>query len=269
VLRRYVREDWLAEEPDIAMREAATHALLTGSSVNAPALIAADPDARFCDVPAMLVTYLPGRVRLSPRNIGSYVDQMAEALVPVHALNWRAVSPVVAYFPYVAPDRLLVPPWTAVPHLYRRLIDILRSSPAPASEDCFLHRDYHPGNVLWSRGRLSAIIDWANACHGPPGFCVAYCEGNLAELFGLDAAERFRRRYEALTGRVTHPYWQLAAFSDHMPDARSNDNRPPSGGQWLSLGRADLTTELLVARSDAYLQRILDRYDASSPMIRA
>ena len=31
-----------------------------------------------------------------------------------------------------------------------------------------LHDDYHPGNVLWSRGRLTSVVDWTGAGFGDP-----------------------------------------------------------------------------------------------------
>src|SRR5690348_12879166 len=39
VLRRYVRGDWLAEEPDLAEREAGVLRLLAGAAVPAPVLV--------------------------------------------------------------------------------------------------------------------------------------------------------------------------------------------------------------------------------------
>ena len=65
VLRRFVRADWLAREPDIARREGAALALLAGSEVPAPALVALDPDGREAGAPAVLMTRLAGRGRVA------------------------------------------------------------------------------------------------------------------------------------------------------------------------------------------------------------
>jgi hypothetical protein len=43
-----------------AAREAAILELLAPTPVSAPALVAADPDAAACDVPALLLDRLPG-----------------------------------------------------------------------------------------------------------------------------------------------------------------------------------------------------------------
>src|SRR5690242_2018607 len=56
VLRRYVRKDWLAEEPDLAEREAGVLRLLAGGPVPAPVLVAVDERGEQAGVPAVLTT---------------------------------------------------------------------------------------------------------------------------------------------------------------------------------------------------------------------
>src|SRR5262249_27753453 len=68
VLRRYLRADWLAEEPDAPAREATALQILDGTAVPAPRLVAADLSALHTDAPAVLMTALPGRVDWSPTN---------------------------------------------------------------------------------------------------------------------------------------------------------------------------------------------------------
>jgi Ser/Thr protein kinase RdoA (MazF antagonist) len=85
----------------------------------------------------------------------------------------------------------------------------------PPYKATFIHRDFHPGNVLWSRRRASGVVDWANACRGPRGCDVAHCHANLIELSGPETADRFVASYESLTGDVLHPYWELASILEH------------------------------------------------------
>jgi Ser/Thr protein kinase RdoA (MazF antagonist) len=54
----------------------------------------------------------------------------------------------------------------------------------------FLHRDYHPGNLLWNDGSLSGIVDWAFSCRGPRGVDVAHTRWNLALVDIVAAAAR-------------------------------------------------------------------------------
>jgi hypothetical protein len=62
-----------------------------------------------------------------------------------------------------------------------------------------LHRECHPGDVLWSRGKVSGVVDWVRI--GSPCANVGHCRVNLAYQFGQEAAERFLAIYQALTGR--------------------------------------------------------------------
>ena len=82
-----------------------------------------------------------------------------------------------------------------------------------------MHRDFHPGNVLWSRGRLTGIVDWANACHGPAGCDIAHCRWNLIELSGFEAADRFQAAYERMTGHAFDPFWELGSVLEHGPSS--------------------------------------------------
>ena len=87
----------------------------------------------------------------------------------------------------------------------------------PAYRPTFVHRDFHPGNVLWRRGRLSGVVDWANACRGPAGCDLAHCRANLMELSGRESADRFLAAYKSLTGEDYHPYWEVASVLEHGP----------------------------------------------------
>src|SRR5438445_11602518 len=82
VLRRYVNRAWLAREPDLAEHEARVLSLLASTEVRAPELVAVDPTGSSCDVPAVLMTRLPGVPRRRPD-----VRRLAELLPVVHALR--------------------------------------------------------------------------------------------------------------------------------------------------------------------------------------
>ncbi len=81
----------------------------------------------------------------------------------------------------------------------------------------FVHRDFHPGNVLWSKGRSTGVVDWANACRGPWGCDVAHCRAQLILQAGTDAADRFLAVEQSLTGRRLDPYWEIASVLEHGP----------------------------------------------------
>ncbi len=88
----------------------------------------------------------------------------------------------------------------------------------PKSELVRTHGDYQHFNVLWSRGRLSGLVDWSSSRVAPADLDVGHCRLNLAVLFSPHVAEDFRRAYESEAGRRVEPWWdvhQLLAYSEN------------------------------------------------------
>lgn len=86
------------------------------------------------------------------------------------------------------------PRWSRKRRLWERAIDFALTT-RPRIHEVFIHRDFHPTNVLWHRGAVSAVVDWVNACRGPAGVDVAHCRTNLALMYGAEVADRFLRAY--------------------------------------------------------------------------
>jgi aminoglycoside phosphotransferase (APT) family kinase protein len=207
VLRRFVRREWLEEEPGVARREAAALELLHHRPVPAPELVAVDTDA---DVPALLMTRLQGRIEWRPAELDPYLRRLAEALPAIHATPLTDGHAIPAYEPYEL-EADGPPRWSSRPGTWERAFEVYRG-PAPPGERRFLHRDYHPGNVLWSGGAITGIVDWPTASVGAPASDVGYCRLNLAWELGIEAAERFLALYRAVSGRDEHhPYWDVVA----------------------------------------------------------
>ena len=78
-----------------------------------------------------------------------------------------------------------------------------------------MHRDFHPGNVLWRRGMVTGVVDWQAACTGPAVADVAHCRVNLL-TFGPDAAARFTALWQRAAGAAYHP-WSEPTGRRHAP----------------------------------------------------
>jgi aminoglycoside phosphotransferase (APT) family kinase protein len=229
VLRRWARPGWDTEDPDFtAAREAAVLELLAPTPVPAPALVAADPEAEACDVPALLETRLPGGPPDLGGDPGPLVEGLAAALPPIHAVAvpWAGEAAgtgapgVPPYHRFYEPERLLPPAWSARPGLWARAFEVA-ANPPPAYRPCFIHRDYHPGNTLWAGGRLTGVVDWIGGSWGPPSVDLGHMRVNLASDLGLEVADRFLAAYQALTGLDHDPYWDVASAVDLDPDLDS------------------------------------------------
>jgi aminoglycoside phosphotransferase (APT) family kinase protein len=219
VLRRFVRADWLAEEPSAPQREAAALEVVRESAVRTPRLVALDPDGRDAGTPALLMTRLDGQVEWNPAELEAYLRRLAAALPAIHALAPPFDARIPEYDPYEL--RLSDPPRSSRrPEIWSRAIETFRH-PLRSAERRFIHRDYHPGNVLWRNCDLAGVVDWVHASIGSPDADAGHCRANLAGWFGLEAADRFLDLYLAASGRGEyHPYWDIAAaLGGHSEEA--------------------------------------------------
>jgi aminoglycoside phosphotransferase (APT) family kinase protein len=208
VLRRYVL-DWVKEEPRAPGNEALVLRLLADTAISAPRLLAADPDGSVTGTPAIVMSALPGRLIWHPADVEPWLRQLAEALPVIHAVP---VSPgLTEWAPYEPIAGLVPPPWTRRRRAWERALELYDGAQPPSAR-VFLHRDFHPGNVLWQGGAVSGIVDWVASCAGPVEEDVAHCRFNLAEQHGMAAADRFLAIWQGISGSDDyHPYWDLTA----------------------------------------------------------
>jgi pimeloyl-ACP methyl ester carboxylesterase/aminoglycoside phosphotransferase (APT) family kinase protein len=257
VLRTFVKPFFRRHAPGLLTREAAVLALLDGREhVPVPQLVAVDATAEHCDHPSLLMSSLPGRVRVDATDLERRLDLLAAQLVRIHG-----VVPDERPRPYQAwtpPERMRARPGA----LWERAVDVLRREP-PAYEGCFLHRDFHPGNVLFTGAgdglRISGVLDWVETSWGPADLDVAHCSTALALLHGPEHGLGFRDRYESHGGRrladgQDHLYWRLLDALHYVADAAK------LAGPWRELGRSDLSDEVLGERLEAYVRGLLKLY---------
>jgi aminoglycoside/choline kinase family phosphotransferase len=124
----------------------------------------------------------------------------------------------------------------------------------PRAAATFLHRDFHPTNVLFRRGRVSGVVDWVNACRGPAGVDVAHCRVNLVLLSGPDVADRFLDAYRrAAPGYEHDPLYDVAALLDSALPS------PAFYQPWRAFGAREVPVPELRRRAEAQLARVLGR----------
>ncbi|KOT33963.1 aminoglycoside phosphotransferase [Streptomyces caelestis] len=262
VLRSFVKPFYARHAESLLAREAAVLRLLGGTDVPAATLVAADPTAQHCDHPSLLMTLLPGAVRLGDEGADRRAELLARQLLRIHRLPVTAEARPRAYQAWTSPERVRPPETTDRPELWQRAVDVIRREP-PAYRACFLHRDFHPGNVLFAGDgdglRISGVVDWVETSWGPADLDVAHCSTALALLHGVSAGMDFAERYVAAGGtpaedRAAHLYWRLLDALAFAPDAEK------VAVPWREVGRADLTPTRLTRRLEGYLQALFARY---------
>ncbi|MFC5467493.1 phosphotransferase family protein [Cohnella suwonensis] len=264
VLRLFEDAAWLKREPDLVRREAASlRRAALNDGVPTPRIVAVDESGDACGIPAMLMTRLEGRVVLEPSDMGEWLDGLSRAIVSVHRVEANDFP--WPFEPYCEASMMDASSWSRSPEKWK-LASAIASGARPAFVPRFIHRDYHPANVLWKDddGNADGIVDWVNGCVGPAGVDVGHCRVNLAQLHGVGAADEFLDRYREHAG-VTFaydPYWDLLTLIDY-----AYGEPPEVYGGWTALGVTGLTNELVAERLDDYLESLLERVSRTRGML--
>jgi aminoglycoside/choline kinase family phosphotransferase len=157
----------------------------------------------------------------------------------------------------------VTPSWADDPELWTRAFSLIEADP-PAFQGCFLHRDFHPGNVLFDGPSISGVVDWVETSWGPADLDVAHCCTGIAVLHGSDAVEQFIDGYRAAGGELAQDpsdraYWQLIDAVGFLPD-------PGKIAQpWRESGRSDLSAERARMRLEAHVDWILAPISGATP----
>jgi aminoglycoside phosphotransferase (APT) family kinase protein len=260
VLRTFVDPYFVERAQGMLNREADALAVLAGTDVPAPGPVAVDASAAHCEYPSLLMTHLPGRTVLADEGLAARVPLLARQLVAIHAL--RPADGPKEYKAWTTADAV-VPPHGADAVAWAAATDVIRK-PAPRYEGRFLHRDFHPGNVLFDEQphdeaglRVTGVVDWVQTSWGPADLDVAHCSTNLAMLHDPVWGLRFAEAYEEAGGVLAATagerlYWRLLdalAFASGVePVART----------WREAGRGELTTRAAEERLNAYVNSLLE-----------
>jgi len=255
VLRRY--GPWRTGA-NVLEREITALRVAARGGVPAPEALWFDEAAIF-EQPTIVISYIDGEPVLQPQHSLDWADQMATALAQIHAISLTPAEQAKLWDLHDSlfleiresgiTDRFLA-------HVLGQELWNLRKlalDRVELGQSTFLHRDYHPGQVLWRDGRLVGVVDWQDAAFGDPASDVAYCASDLTYCGFPEAADRFVETYRSITGRdlASLPFWNAVALGRPLPDI----------AQWLpawhASGRTDLTAEVVRQRHHDLIERAL------------
>jgi aminoglycoside phosphotransferase (APT) family kinase protein len=146
------------EQAAMAQREVAAMAAASSAGLPVPRVYA---EGIWRGRPVLHMSWMPGRplrdeLRANPWRAWALGMQFGRAQAAVHAISLRPPAALLAH----------PTPWIAWANPDDALRDCLRA--AARGPDALLHLDFHPMNVLVADGRISAVLDWANARIGDP-----------------------------------------------------------------------------------------------------
>jgi aminoglycoside phosphotransferase (APT) family kinase protein len=227
VLRRPPRPPLPPSAHDV-LREAFLLRALDGTSVRVPKVLASTDDEEIIGAPFYVMERIEGDViltelpeGLAPARIG---EQLIDALVEIHAVDWRAAG----LEGFGKPSGYLERQLRRFSGLWehnktREIADVdevtawLGRNLPQSSPATLVHGDYRLGNVMFTGDRLSAIFDWELATIGDPLADVGYLTATWTQegdpetaVAGLTAVTRrpdfptrdqLVARYEERSGR--------------------------------------------------------------------
>ena len=245
ILRVHTNQDWLREEPDLVSHE--VFALQAAGDL-APDVLDYQTDVRDEIPPWLYMTRSPGEIRID-RVDTVYVERLACTLAAIHALPVPEARYV--YRPYATERH--VPTWTNYPKLWRRLLTV---QPIESQHIRFIHRDFHPVNVLYEIDETCHTIDWVNACIGPVEVDLAHCRLNLALLESVEVADHFLESYLKQTKRSYDHAWDIRAVFDFGPE--TIDVYPG----WKAYGRQNLSQDNVRERLEKFVLKVYENNES-------
>jgi aminoglycoside phosphotransferase (APT) family kinase protein len=260
-LRRFAG-DHRFSRPDHVAHEYRVVQLIEKAGIPAPRPLLLDAEGHLFGVPAIVLTYLPGQPLHLPRDVQSWADQLARALLNIHAvtprrfdLSWLSVYLRDGMREEIAKRGAEAgegsPLAREVHAVLEAEIDRI-SWPQPT----FVHDDFWPGNTVWRYGRLVGVIDWTTAEVGDPRADVSQCRIDLALNLGLDAAGTFLDAYQAAAPEELPDIWYFDLFRGLRALI--------SYQHWLKgyrdAGLTHITPSLAHDRIEAFLRRALKEH---------
>jgi aminoglycoside phosphotransferase (APT) family kinase protein len=241
VLRQYELTDVLADNPDIASQETTALRLAASAAVPTPTLLAADVGGKETHVPTVVMSWLEGRPRWEAKDRRRFLTGLVDAMTAISAIDVPSevsVPPISGY----AQKSYDPPRWATRPEVWRRAVEIFLG-PTPSTDLRFVHRDFHPGNVLWSKAQLTGLVDWQSACIGPASIDPGHCRLNML-YYEPDMADELRTIWEQRAQRTFDPWADVIAIIgmlDPMRNPKNPNKSRPAIEDTLARAVADLS----------------------------
>lgn len=231
-------------------QEIANLQLVAGSGLPVPTVLDADVAGTATGgAPSLLMTRLPGHVHLDPSEHLPWIEGIGQFAARLHAVD----LPAPTFRPWTdswisPPSQLRVPAGAQKPAVWMAAFEAM-TSPPPEDGAAFVHGDYLPVNLLWSRGTITGLTDWNGTHRGSRAIDIGQCRRYLASLYSPDWAEQLRSRYESIAGVPVHPWWDLYALLHHTDDAPASITRQVAGRRPIDLSGMTARVEVTVGQA--------------------
>ncbi len=206
----------LKRNPQLAADEFKLLQILQTAGLATPAPYYLDPSGEIFSTPYVVIEYMEGEPDFAPPNLDGLL-QLATHLSSIHNVDCSNLD--LSFLPQqvkIYAEKFRERPAKVDESLDEgRIREALEAAwPLPhLNEYTLLHGDYWPGNILWEKGRVTAVIDWEDAQFGDPLADLANSRLEILWAFGIEAMHSFTHNYQSMTKLdfTNLPYWDLCA----------------------------------------------------------
>jgi aminoglycoside phosphotransferase (APT) family kinase protein len=255
VVRR-ARPDAGRRAPSIA-REYRLVEKLSAGGLAVPVPVLLDESCDVLAQPYAVYRYVEGAPQLSSTDPASMGEVFANLLAAIHRIDPGIFADLaLPHREDLIERRLAVPPDVLDDSLREGLVRAVLVEHRRlwmTGSHRLLHGDLWPGNVLFDRGSVAAIIDWQSAALGNPLADVAVTRLDLLWAYGPEAMATFTNHYLAITDTdaSTLAIWDLVASLRPAGEVSS------WAADWSNFGRPEVTARYLRAGHARFVDQAL------------
>lgn len=161
-----------AANANIAADEFKLLLLLQDTNIPAPVPVLHDSSCSILPYPYVVLYYLEGHTCTDCASCSNLPELIALQLAEIH--SYAPPDSALSFLPRLQ-DRFLASRTTVPAHFDKllgeeRIRAALSAVPVypQSNRSCLLHGDFWLGNILWSNGSITGVIDWENALFGEP-----------------------------------------------------------------------------------------------------
>jgi aminoglycoside phosphotransferase (APT) family kinase protein len=262
-LRRFVRTGHRWSTPESVAHEYEILRLVERAGVPATRPILLDAEGEYFGVPAMVISYLPGKPLFPTKNIERWTEGLAAVLLRLHDVTSEEYDLSWLHVQLRDGMRERIDEWKAQGTDDPLADEMLRALDAELdridfSNPTLVHDDFWSGNTVAYRGRIIGIIDWTTAEVGDPRTDVSECRVDLVLSHGMEVADAFRDDYERLASRRLEDLWYFDLYRGYHAWLEYE--------HWLEgyhdMGLVHLKPAEVGARLRSFLRRALDESKA-------
>ena len=163
------------------------------AGISVPKPLSVDVSCSILENPYLIIAFVEGTSDLAQSALKASVETMVEAMIAVHEVAVK-VMPTLPRRADPIPELLEFLPTGAEWNDFRGHLKRLKNSHY-SGPDVVLHGDFWPSNLIWSEGRIAAILDWEDAAVGDPLSDVACAALELRYIHGTEGKELFESAY--------------------------------------------------------------------------